>query len=270
MLAPVSRTSGLGYDAAARERGGEDTTFTPTDPYGAWVLNTDTALTQAHKDLLASKRPDWEYLFPLHRTMNPHTKGVIYVPGSVGVSGVVRGRVTLYATGTIVILDDVRYSSDPAAGACNDMLGLLAGTNIVVADNALLTPQKVKWSGTHVTRNMDDTKDAYIHGVMMALNTSFTVQDYDEGPDNVNDCEGNNNGRGCLYLSGGLIQKERGAVGLLGGEGYTKRYSYDRCAVVTPPPYFPTTGRFTDNRYYELNPVGFDAVDLFRATTPNP
>jgi hypothetical protein len=105
---------------------------------------------------------------------------------------------------------------------------------------------------------------------MMALNTSFTVQDYDEGPDNVNDCEGSNNGRGCLYLSGGLIQKERGAVGLLGGEGFVKRYSYDRCAVITPPPYFPTTGRFTDNRYYELNPVGFNAADLFRSTTPNP
>jgi hypothetical protein len=25
--------------------------------------------------------------------------------------------------------------------------------------------------------------------------------------------------------------------------------------VVNPPPYFPTTGRFQDNRYYELDPV---------------
>ena len=270
VLAAVSRTLALGYGAAAREKGGDDTTFTPTDPYGAWLRNQDTALTQATKDLLASKRPDAEYLFPLHRTLNPHTKGVIYVPGSVGVSGVLRGRVTLYATGTIVMLDDLRYASDPAGGVCNDMLGLLSGTNIIVADNALLTPQTVKWTGTDVIKNVDDTKDAYVHGIMMALNTSFTVQNYSSGPDNVNDCEGSNNGRGCLYLSGGLIQKERGAVGLLGGEGFVKRYSYDRCAIITPPPYFPTTGRFTDNRYYELNPVGFNAADLYRGMTPNP
>ena len=269
-LSAVSRTSALYPTAGTRQKGMDDTTFTPTDAYGAWVQNTDTAMTTATRTLLTSKRADGLYLFPIHRTMNTHTKGVVYVPGSVGVSGVVRGRITLYATGTITILDDLRYATDPAAGICNDMLGLLAGTNVVVADNALLTPQTVKWTGADVVKNVDDTKDLYVHGVMMALNTSFTVQNYDAGPDDVNDCEGTNNGRGCLYLSGGLIQKERGAVGLLSGRGFTKRYSYDRCAVVTPPPYFPTTGRFTDNRYYELNPVGFNAGDLFRSTTPNP
>ena len=44
-------------------------------------------------------------------------------------------------------------------------------------------------------------------------------------------------------------------MGLTSGTGYVKRYSYDRCAVTNPPPYFPTTGRFEDNRYYELDPV---------------
>ena len=44
-------------------------------------------------------------------------------------------------------------------------------------------------------------------------------------------------------------------MGQTNGYGYIKRYSYDRCAVVNPPPYFPTTGRFQDNRYYELDPV---------------
>ncbi len=34
-------------------------------------------------------------------------------------------------------------------------------------------------------------------------------------------------------------------------------------------PYFPTTGRFLDNRYYELDPVRFDVAALFRALTPN-
>ena len=58
-------------------------------------------------------------------------------------------------------------------------------------------------------------------------------------------------------------------MGTSGGTGYIKRYSYDRCAVMYPPPYFPTTGRFQDNRYYELDPVGFSAADLFRMITPD-
>ena len=55
------------------------------------------------------------------------------------------------------------------------------------------------------------------------------------------------------------------------GEGYVKRYSYDRCAVVNPPPYFPTTGRFLDNRYYELDPVRVKSStmsQLYKSLTP--
>jgi hypothetical protein len=78
------------------------------------------------------------------------------------------------------------------------------------------------------------------------------------------------NGRGCLFLTGGIIQEARGAVGLSSVEGFSKRYSYDRCAVVNPPPYFPTTGRFNDNRYYELDPVGFNVTTLFHLITPAP
>jgi hypothetical protein len=104
---------------------------------------------------------------------------------------------------------------------------------------------------------------------MMALNTSFGVEQWDTGPSNANDCEGTNGGRGCLYLYGGLIQQQRGAVGLVSGQGFIKRYSYDRCAISKPPPYFPTTGRFLDNRYYEIDPVRFDVKKLFAGLVPN-
>ena len=73
-----------------------------------------------------------------------------------------------------------------------------------------------------------------------------------------------------LYLTGGLIQNNRGAVGQANGNSYIKRYSYDRCAVINPPPYFPTTGRFQDNRYYELDPVRFNVANLYRSLTPGP
>jgi hypothetical protein len=104
----------------------------------------------------------------------------------------------------------------------------------------------------------------------MALGNSFRTQNYNGGPTAVNNCETTTNGRGCIYLSGGLIQQNRGPVGLSSGAGFAKRYSYDKCAVVNPPPYFPTTGRFQDNRYLELDPAGFNATNYFRSITPTP
>ena len=58
-------------------------------------------------------------------------------------------------------------------------------------------------------------------------------------------------------------------MGTTGGTGYVKRYAYDECSFQTPPPYFPTTGRFKRNRYYELDPVGFNVATFFRSLTPN-
>ena len=72
---------------------------------------------------LLSGRADRDYLFPLSRELNPNFKGVIYVSGKVGVSGVLRSKVTVAATDDIVFLDDIRYASDPGLGTCNDMLG---------------------------------------------------------------------------------------------------------------------------------------------------
>lgn len=260
-LVAVERTTALGYTAAQIQKGGDDTTFTATDSRGAW-----TQFSATPDAAISAKRVDARYLFPLSRVYNANTKGVIYVAGSVAVSGVVRGRVTLYATGTVAIIDDLRYSSDPGLGICNDILGIIAAKDVTVADNAINTPQNITSSSL---RQFDDTKDFYLHSVMMALDASFGVENYDSGPTNYSDCEGTNNGRGCLYLSGGVIQVERGAVGTSGGTGYTKRYSYDRCAIMTPPPYFPTTGRFNDSRYYELDPVGFNVKELFKAITPD-
>ena len=261
-LAATSRTAALYPSTADRQLGGDETTFSPIDAYGSWLQYS----TLPDPKVVARRPADANYLFPLHRSLNPNSKGVVYVDGTVAVSGVVRGKVTLYATGSVVLVDDVRYSSDPGTSTCNDILGIIAGADIQVADNAINTPQTVA-SGTY--RAMDDSKDYYLHAIMMALNTSFGVENYSTGVNDFNDCDTSNNGRGCLYLAGGVIQVERGAVGTSGGTGFTKRYSYDRCAIMSPPPYFPTTGRFNDSRYYELDPVGFNVSALFKAITPD-
>jgi hypothetical protein len=258
-LVAEERNSGS-FTNAQKQKGGDDTTFTVVGARGTW--STFPGVVDAR---VSAKRIDAAQLFPIYRGMNSGTKGVINVAGSVGISGVVRGILTIYSTGELVYLDDVRYATDPSVGSCSDMLGVISAKNITVADNSLQNPPNI---GTY--KNMDDTKDMFIHGVLMAINTSFTVEDYSTGPNNANDCEGTNGGRGCLYLNGGIIQERRGPVGLTDGTGFIKRYSYDRCAISKPPPYFPTTGRFLDNRYYEIDPVRFNVTALFAGLTPGP
>lgn len=222
-----------------------------TDGFGQWL-----AWPGAVSPLLAG-RPDAAYLWPINRELNPNFKGVIYVQGKVAVSGRVRGAITLASPNNIIVADDITYVTNPGAPGrnCRDMLGLFSGQDIVIADNLLNDPIPYLQSTNNVT--WDDTKDEFIHGVVLALD-NFTVQNYDEGPTNAENCETTNNGRGCIYLTGGIIQKQRGAVGLTNGSGYTKRYSYDACGAESPPPYFPTTGRFSRGHYYEVEPTGFN------------
>ena len=263
-LVAVARNGAAGYVAADYQKGGSDTTFTPTDARGAWVLASATP----GNPMATIRTWDAKYLFPLYRGFNTTTKGVMYFGGTVGLSGVIRGDITLYSPNTVVILDDLRYANDPANGRCIDILGVIAGANVIVADNSLNSPEYIRTSSGGLVKSIDDTPDLYLHAVIMALGTSFQVQNFSSGPTNANGCQGTADGRGCLYLTGGLIQNNRGAVGLVSGQGFIKRYSYDRCAVVNPPPYFPTTGRFLDNRYYELDPVKFNVTNLFRSLTP--
>lgn len=228
-----------------------------TDGHGQWLAYPGTVSP------LLSTRADKNYLFPISRQLNPNFKGVIYVAGNVVVSGKVRGKVTVAASGDIIFGDDITYVTDPGAGTCSDIAGYFAGDQVIVADNALNAPQQV--SSTY--RTYDDTKDEFFHGTVLALNI-FTVNNYDSGATNTEDCEGTNNGRGCLYLTGGIIQNTRGAVGTSSGSGYVKRYSYDTCGATNPPPYFPTTGYFAKGQYYNVDPVGFSVSSFFDLITP--
>jgi hypothetical protein len=244
---------------------GGDSTLTAASNAG-WL-----AYPGAVSPLLAG-RYDANYLFPITRELNPTFKGVIYVDGKVLISGRVRGRVTLAATDNIIIGDDLTYVTNPAAGTCVDILGLFSATDIVISDNLINTPTRVESynSGTFYSMDGGDTHE-FIHGVMLALNT-FTVQRYNQGVDagdtGRENCETTNRGRGCLYLTGGIIQKTRGGVGTTtsgtsGGTGNVKRYSYDACAFNSPPPYFPTTGHFAKGHYFEVDPTGFNIATYF-------
>jgi len=244
-----------------------DSVFVPGAWNGAaregWIPR-GTAIPGAVPAALSS-RADYPYLFPLSHAWNPNFKGVIHVSGDVALSGTLRGRVTVAATGSIFIADDVTYAIQPggAAGDCSDsdMLGLFSGGDVIVADNAPNTPQQLVNNGAYAPLD-DSNTGVSLHGVVLALGI-FTVQNYDAGPTSVNWCGSVAWGRGCLFLSGGVIQQTRGAVGTSAGTGFLKRYSYDVCAAKKPPPYFPTTGRFSRSSYYEIDPVGFSVASFF-------
>lgn len=234
-----------------------------TDGYGDWLEYPNPTPPA----LLATTRPDSAYLFPISRALNPNFKGVIYVDGKVVVSGRVRGRVTVAASDDIIFGDDITYVTDPGAGTCVDIAGYFSGDDVRVADNDLNAPAWVGGSGTDKYYTLDDTSDEFFHGTVLALDI-FTVQNYNSGSSSEEDCEGADNGRGCLYLTGGIIQRQRGAVGLTSGRGYIKRYSYDACGATSPPPYFPTTGVFARGQYYQVDPSGFNITNYFDLITP--
>jgi hypothetical protein len=211
------------------------------------------------------------YLHPITRRLNPDFKGVIFVDGKVALSGRLRGRVTVAATNNIIFADDIQYVTDPGLGTCQDIMGVFSGTNVVVSDNTLNAAFQGGTSSTWYT--YDDSGDEFFHAVVLALN-NFTVENFAAGALSAQWCQGQPFGRGCMFLTGGIIQRTRGAVGTLYstgvGTGYLKRYSYDACAATNPPPYFPTTGHFARGQYYEVDPAGFDIDSYFALLTPEP
>lgn len=234
--------------------------FQATDSHGRWLQWTGSVDPQ-----LSALRADANYLFPINRPLNPDFKGVIFVDGNVAVSGVIRGRVTVAATGNIVFADDITYATDPGAGTCADMAGYFSGQKVVMSHNLLNSPWRV--SGSYNYYTFDESKAEFFHGVVLALDI-FTAEDYTSGSTSAQYCEGTRSGRGCIYLTGGIIQDTRGAVGLTDGHGYIKRYSYDKCAATQPPPYFPTTGVFAEGQYYQVDPAGFNIDNYFRLLAP--
>jgi len=233
--------------------------FQPVDAFGEWLPWTGPI----HASVAG--RPDAAYLFPLSRALNPEFKGVIFVDGKVAISGRLRGRVTLASNHNIVIADNIRYATDPGAGTCQDILGLFSGRNVVVSDNLITAPQQ-PGPGNNWFSYKPDT-DEFIHAVVLALQ-NFTAENFNTGATTAERCEGTQWGRGCLYLTGGIIQTTRGAVGTTAGTGYLKRYSYDTCAASNPPPYFPTTGHFARGQHYQVDPANFSVAQYYDLLTP--
>lgn len=195
--------------------------------------------------------------WPVSRAYNPNFKGIIFVTGSVGVSGTLRGRVTIVATGNVILGDDITYVQPPGT-TCADILGVLTQRDANIENNNVNTPFR---NNNLWTVFYDDTPNEIFHGFFLTLGImqgeSFAGDPAVTAPEN---CGGKS--RGCKSIIGGAIQQGIAAT-FTGNSGWAEQDTYDGCGVTNPPPYYPTTGRFTKNRYYEIDPVGFNVATWF-------
>ncbi|HEY4099859.1 MAG TPA: hypothetical protein VGM20_03160 [Gemmatimonadales bacterium] len=253
--------------------------------FGWWKKRRSGALST----LAAVRTGDASYLIPLGA--NPNFKGVIYVNGDVALSGKLRGRVSVFATGNIVMADDLLYQNPPGTNcsATGDIFGAIATRDVVIEDNNLQTPFAVN---SKVYGGFDDTNDAnynmfllaagdggttngnwYGEGVSSPWNyytTAFPVASAEPGTANSNwDISAINQKcgsavNGCVRVTGGLAQGRVDDATYYGSGfyGWAEAHTYDACGGVNPPPYFPTTGRFIPSRYYEIDPVWLNSIGI--------
>ncbi len=153
------------------------TTNTPlaSNNFGWWVPRRTGALAA-----LSGVRPgDAARLIPLGA--NPNFKGVIFVQGDVAISGKLRGRVSIFATGNVIMADDLTYTNPPGTqcDAQGDIFGTIATRDVIIEDNNLQTPFAVN---NKVYGGFDDTGDANYNMFLLAAGSGGTTGNwYGEG-----------------------------------------------------------------------------------------
>jgi len=150
--------------------------------------------------------------------------GVISTDGEITVQGDVNGSVTLHAEDEIQIMGDIEYKTSPLTDSTStDLLGLVSEGDVIIDRYA---------------HTVNGTQDLTVHASIVALNTSFSVENYSSG-----------GARGTLNMLGGIIQKNRGPVGTFSGSsivsGYSKNYQYDGRLKASIPPSFPRESIFS-------------------------
>lgn len=165
---------------------------------------------------------------------------IIYVDGTVNsLGGTIQKdtEVTISSEFDIVITNNIRYESyTPAVGNPGD-------SNYVAPDagDAVNLLGILSWGGdVRIGTSAPDNLD--IHGIVMARNGVFSVDNYDDKSVGA---------RGTATLLGGAITQFYGAFGLFDGStgqniaGYGRNFVYDdRTLSGKAPPYFPSLKNF--------------------------
>ncbi|MDD5431986.1 MAG: DUF4900 domain-containing protein [Candidatus Omnitrophica bacterium] len=166
---------------------------------------------------------------------------LIYSASSINaISGTVNhnSNLTVAANNNAVISSHIRYeqyNTSPSLNASgySNVLGLLS------------------WNG-NVEISSGAPNNIEIHGVVMAPNGVFTVQNYDSGAP-----------KGIATLLGGVITDNYGAFGQFSGttntHGYGRNFVYDaRMISGTAPPYFPYLTNYSATPTWTTRPIWQD------------
>ncbi|MDX2192647.1 MAG: hypothetical protein NW201_04790 [Gemmatimonadales bacterium] len=249
--------------------------------YPGWGGNAPSAIVNKPLSDYAGSRTtatSARYLWPLSRAFNLNYVGLLFINGSVAISGQFRGQATLVATGNITFVDNLTYVTPPST-TCADILGLIAYGGMYAADNNLTAPFRVTSGSPSAGRyRVRNPPGLTVNGVLLTLGAlgAEAVGNNRMGPQGVVtvadnrrqvavSCNGQPRGRGCFSVLGGVIMKLAGGLGRDPGQGWLSARAWDTCTQRTAPPYFPTTAVWTKNRYFELDPTGFDAAAWFTA-----
>jgi cytoskeletal protein CcmA (bactofilin family) len=142
--------------------------------------------------------------------------GVLRASGKVNVEGTLDGKLTLCSATNVMVQNDIYYERNPrVVPSSDDLLGLVAEQNVIVADNSA------------------NNSGCDIHGNIFTRTGSFLAENYSSRP------------VATLNVLGSIVQDERGAVGQFAGStlknGFSKRYRFDD-RLNDPafrPPYYP-------------------------------
>jgi hypothetical protein len=147
---------------------------------------------------------------------DPSFNGALVGNSLVHVQGTLDGRLTIGSLQDVYVEDNIYYEKNPLSGPSDDVLGLVAESNVIVANNTA------------------NNSNCEIDAAIFARSGSFMAEDWSKRPVS-----------GQLRIIGSIVQETRGAVGTFSGSsiksGFSKRYRYDP-RLADPnyrPPYYP-------------------------------
>ncbi|HEY4953890.1 MAG TPA: hypothetical protein VII02_03295, partial [Gemmatimonadaceae bacterium] len=278
---------------ASEQYGGQDTTFSevvrdcvitavtttighcvavPTN-LGHWRPWTGTTLSiwpaTNSAGLTPKQANEKGYEWPMSSPYNANSKGVIHSSGSkIYMSGVFRGNLTFYSDSDITFVDDLTYDQDPASPSalCRNLLGIIAGDSIMLADNAINRPRVVDWGGAKIVKFFGPNEDFYLHAILLSIRGTVTTEQPGDNtslyPTPVSCPTGDSTGTtgtsgGCWFQTGGTIQVTISShYTSSANSGLREGRTLDPCQLTNKrPAFFPGTMTFQDNKYYEIDPV---------------
>jgi hypothetical protein len=166
--------------------------------------------------------------------------GQIFVDGSVVIGSstytdiVVKGKITVVATGNIWVADSIKVdgphdaSGVPSADNPN-ILGLIANGVVKVADPGLSPSSAPSVSG-QTYQPIGNTKSGYTGRYLpdpTVVEASITVGGGGWGAENVGNRREYSGNQDDLIVRGSITEVLRGVVGLTGSDGYLKHYYLD-------------------------------------------